>query len=100
MATAGTPASAQAAITAGDSSGKTLWRCTTSGRSARSRSASRARTAGFHGTSSGIAALAGNERAAMSSLRRSNTPTRWPASRSSATSWSTTLFSPLGCADA
>lgn len=74
--------------------------CTTSGRRVRSVAASSARTAGFHGTSSGIAALPSRDRAAMSSLRRSNTSTRWPAPRSSSTSWSTTLFSPLGCAEA
>ncbi|MET8212671.1 hypothetical protein ABZT51_43250, partial [Streptomyces sp. NPDC005373] len=36
----------------------------------------------------------------VETLRRSNTSTRWPAARSSSTSWSTTLFSPLGCAEA
>ncbi len=77
-----------------------MWTCTTSGRSARSLAASSERTAGFHGTSSGTATLPGSDRAAMSSLRRSNSSTWWPASRSSATSWSTTLFSPLGCAEA
>jgi hypothetical protein len=100
VATVGTPASAQAASTAGDRSGKTLWTWTMSGRSVRSRAASSVRTEGFHGTSSGTATLPSRDRAAMSSLRRSNTSTRWPAARSSSTSWSTTLFSPLGCAEA